>query len=94
MDSVTYWCTSDDSASANTNSYSWNDVKNTNHSSDLNSGKLYFKNSSQNSKRKVWQWRAEDNRWIDFPRDANDVIEKGFSRGDVATVLVILNGHP
>nr|XP_022329954.1 uncharacterized protein LOC111128567 [Crassostrea virginica] len=94
MDSGTYWCTSDDSASANTNSYSWNDVINTNHSSEINSGKLYFKNSSQNSKRKVWQWRAEDNRWIDFPRDANDVIEKGFSRGDVATVIVILNGHP
>lgn len=52
--------------------------------------KCYFKNSNKTSRK--WQWRGLDNKWFDFPKDANEVIEH-CTKGKGATVIVSLNGQ-
>nr|XP_019922789.2 uncharacterized protein LOC105328252 [Crassostrea gigas] len=52
--------------------------------------KSYFKNSNKTSRK--WQWRGLDNKWFDFPKNANEVIEH-CSKGKGATVIVNLNGQ-
>eukprot|EP00397_Hematodinium_sp_SG-2012_P028280 GEMP01029765.1.p1 GENE.GEMP01029765.1~~GEMP01029765.1.p1 ORF type:complete len:438 (+),score=106.38 GEMP01029765.1:138-1451(+) len=41
----------------------------------------------------LFQWRDQDEAWVDFGRDENMLIEKAWKRGDVS-VCFAQNGHP